>query len=120
MSIVAEHVEIVPKFRWTNNMLLLETFTHTVGKFRRYRYTKHSVIRKTKTGVRSKAVVLLLLIYCFIHLSLFVGVLCWSMHWFAILTRKRELVALLQLSSVCLVTVYVLLLFLAVPWVGLQ
>ena len=27
-STVAEHVEIVPKFRWTNNMLLLETFTH--------------------------------------------------------------------------------------------
>ena len=36
------------------------------------------------------------------------------------LTRKRELVALLLLSFGCLVTVNVLRLFLAVPWVGLQ
>ena len=34
--------------------------------------------------------------------------------------RKRELVALLILSSWCLVTVGVLWLFLPVPWVGLQ
>ena len=37
-----------------------------------------------------------------------------------ILTRKRELVALLLLSTWCLVTVSDLWLFLAVPWVGLQ
>ena len=34
--------------------------------------------------------------------------------------RKRELVALLELCSCCLVTVSVLCLFFAVPWVGLQ
>ena len=37
-----------------------------------------------------------------------------------ILTRKRELVALLLLSFGCLVTVNVLWFFLMVPWVGLQ
>ena len=48
------------------------------------------------------------------------------MHYFAlssfaiILTRKRELVALLLLSFECLVTVNVLYPFSAVPWVGLQ
>ena len=70
--------------------------------------------------------------YCFtcIHLPLFVGVLCWSLFWYAlfcvlssfaiILTRKRELVALLLLSFGCLLTVNVLWLFLTVPLVGLQ
>ena len=58
------------------------------------------------------------------------GVLCWSLFWYAllhvissvaiILTRKRELVALLFLSFRCIVTVNVLQLFLTVPWVGLQ
>ena len=52
------------------------------------------------------------------YLSLFVGVLCWSLFWYAlhyvlssfaiILTRKRELVALLVLSLGCLVSVNVL------------
>ena len=37
-----------------------------------------------------------------------------------ILTRKRELVALLQLYSCCLVTFNFLWLFLTVPWVSLQ
>ena len=37
-----------------------------------------------------------------------------------IFTRKRELIALLLLSLECLVTVNVLWLFLAVPWVSLQ
>ena len=37
-----------------------------------------------------------------------------------ILTKNRELIAFFQLSSVCLVTVRVMLLFLAVPLVGLQ
>ena len=37
-----------------------------------------------------------------------------------ILTRMRELVALLLLSSRCLVTVNILRLFLTVPWVGLH
>ena len=58
------------------------------------------------------------------------GVLCLSLFWCAllcvlssfaiILKKKRELVALLLLSYRCLVTVNVLWLFLAVPWVGLQ
>ena len=78
----------------------------------------------------SKAVVLLLLIYCFVYLPLPVGILCWSFLWYSllcvlssaaiILLRKRELVAFLQLSFFCLVTVNVLWLFLTVPWVGLQ
>ena len=63
------------------------------------------------------------------YLPLFVGVLCWSLLWyvllyvlstFAVLTRKRELIALLLLSFGCLVTVNVLWLFLTVPWAGLQ
>ena len=43
--------------------------------------------------------------------------LCFSMHYFLaiILTMKKELVVLLLLSSI-----YVLWLFLMVPWVGLQ
>ena len=58
------------------------------------------------------------------------GVLCWSLFWYAllhvlssiaiILTRKRELVALLLLSFGCLVSVNVLWLLLTVPWDGLQ
>ena len=36
------------------------------------------------------------------------------------LWRKRDLLALLLLSYGCLVAVYVLWLFLTVPWVGLQ
>ena len=64
------------------------------------------------------------------YLSLFVWVLCWSFFWFAfhcvfssfeiILTRKRELLALLLLSFGCLVTVNVRWLFLMVPSVGLE
>ena len=64
------------------------------------------------------------------YLPLFVEVMCWSLFWYVILyvlsrfavilTRKRELVALLLLSFVCLVTVNVLWLFLTVPSVGLQ
>ena len=64
------------------------------------------------------------------YLPLLVGVLCWSLFCNAllyvlsslaiILTRKRELVALLLLSFGCLVTVNALCLILTVPWVGLQ
>ena len=36
-------------------------------------------------AVHSKAVVLLLLIYCVMYLSLFVGVRCWSLFWYALL-----------------------------------
>ena len=64
------------------------------------------------------------------YLPFFEGVLCWSLIWYAllcvissfafILTRKRELVALLLLYFVCLVTVNVMWLVLAVLWVGLQ
>ena len=56
--------------------------------------------------------------FCFLHLSLFVGVLCWSLFLYAllyvlsrfaiILVRMRELVALIILSFECRVTVNVL------------
>ena len=69
-----------------------------------------------KAAVRSKVVVLLLLIYCFMNLSLFMGSLYWSLFWYVllyvlssfviILTRERELVALLLLSFRCLFTLY--------------
>ena len=58
------------------------------------------------------------------------GVMCWSLFWYAllyvfssfsiILMRKRELVDLLLLSFGWFVTVNVLWLFLSVSWVGLQ
>ena len=64
------------------------------------------------------------------YFPLFVGVLCLSLFCYAvlcvhssfaiILERKRKLVALLLLSYRCIVTINVLWLFLAVPWVGLQ
>ena len=67
--------------------------------------------------VRSKAVVLLLLIYCFMYIPLFVGVPCLSLLWYTllcvlssfaiILKRKRELFVLLLLSYRCLFTVNV-------------
>ena len=53
-------------------------------------------------------------------------VFCFVMHYFVSflvcnhLEWKRELVVLLLLSWGCLVAVYALWLFLAVPWVGLQ
>ena len=63
-------------------------------------------------------------------LPLFVGFLCWSLFWCALLyvlssfainlARTRELVALILLSYRCIVTRNVLLLFLTMPWVGLQ
>ena len=59
-------------------------------------------------AVRSKVVVLLLLIYCLMYFPLFVGVLCLSMFCYSllcvrssfaiILKRKKKLVALLLLS----------------------
>ena len=64
------------------------------------------------------------------HFPLFVGFLCLSLFCFAllcvhshfaiILKRKKTLVALLVLSYRCSVTINVTLLFLTVPWVGLQ
>ena len=65
------------------------------------------------------------------YLPLFVGFLCWSLLWCALLyvlsssfaimlARKRGLVALPLLSSGCFVTVNVMWLFLTVPWVGLR
>ena len=64
------------------------------------------------------------------HFPLFVGVLCLSLLWYAllcvhssfaiILKRKRKLAALLLLSYRCIVSIMVLWLFLTVPWVGLQ
>ena len=81
---------------------------------------------------RSKAVILLLSIYCLMYSPLFVGVLCLSLFCYAllcdhssfaiILKRKRKLVRFLSLSYRCIVTtkIYVLWLFLMVPWFGLQ
>ena len=64
------------------------------------------------------------------YFPLFVRVLCSSLFCYAllcvhssfaiILKRTRKLVALLLLSYRCVVTINVLCLFLAVPWVGLQ
>ena len=64
------------------------------------------------------------------YFPLFIGVLCLSFVWYAllrvhssfviILKRKRKLVALLLVSYRCIATINVLWLFLAVPWVGLQ
>ena len=75
------------------------------------------------------AVALLLLTYCFMYLTLFLGVLCWSLLWYSLLCvlysfyislrRKRELADLLLLSFRCLVTVNVLWLFLTLRWLGL-
>ena len=78
--------------------------------------------------IRSKALVLLVLIFCLMYFLLFVGALCLSLFCYAllcilssfaiILKRKRELISLLLLSYGRLVTVNVL--WLTVPWVGLQ
>ena len=64
------------------------------------------------------------------YFLLFVGVLCLSLFCYAllcvhssfaiILKRKRKLVALLLLSCRCIVTINVLWLFVAMPWVDLQ
>ena len=72
----------------------------------------------------------MLLICCLVCFRLVVGVLCLSLFCCAlvcvfssfaiILKRNRELVALLLLSTGCLVTVNVLWLFLTMPWVGLR
>ena len=81
-------------------------------------------------AVRSKAMVLLLLIYRLIYFPLFVGVLCFYLFCYAllcvhssfaiILKRKRKLVALLLLSYRCIITVNAMWLFLTMSWVGLQ
>ena len=64
------------------------------------------------------------------YFPLFVGVLCLILFCYAllcvhssfaiILKRKRKLIALLLLSYICIGTINVLWLFLAVLWVGLQ
>ena len=68
---------------------------------------------------------LLLLIYCFLYPPLFGLLFGYALLYVLssiviLLTRKRELVALLLLSFGCLVTVNVLQLFLTVLCVGLQ
>ena len=83
-----------------------------------------------KLSVISKAVVLMLLMQCLLLLAWFervcvVAMLCCEvlnvLCCFAfILLVKRELVALLQLTFLCLMTDSVLWLVLMVPWVGLQ
>ena len=64
------------------------------------------------------------------YMPFVVGVLYLSLFWYVllcvhsssaiILRRKRKLVALLSLPCRCIVTINVLWLFLAVPWVGLR
>ena len=58
-------------------------------------------------------VVLCLSLFCY-------ALLCVHSSFAIILKRKRKLVDLILLSYRCVVTVNVLWLFLAVPWVGLQ
>ena len=48
------------------------------------------------------------------------ALVCVNSSFSIILKRKRKLVALLLLSYRCIVTINDLLLFLAVPWVGLK
>ena len=84
-------------------------------------------LRQLQAAIRSKAVILLLLIYWLLCFSLVVGVLCLSLFCCAllcvlsrfeiILKNKRKLVAVLLLSYGCLVTVNVLWIFLTVPGV---
>ena len=52
--------------------------------------------------------------------SLLVFVLLCITSFVIILKRKRELIGLLLLSYIYIVTINVMLLFLTVPWVGLQ
>ena len=72
----------------------------------------------------------LLLIDNFMNLPLFVGFCVWYLYWYSllyvfssfaiILTRRRELVGLLELSTWCLAILNVLWLFLTVPLVDLR
>ena len=70
---------------------------------------EHSNIQSEQTlmvHLLTRLAVLLFMIYCLMYVPLFAWVLCWSLFWYAILlssrfaiilTRKRELVALLLL-----------------------
>ena len=72
-------------------------------------------------AVPSKAVVLLLLIYCLMHFQLFVyALLCVHSRFATILKRKRKMFFSLLLSYRCIVTINVPWLFFAVQWVGLK
>ena len=48
------------------------------------------------------------------------ALLCVHSSFAVILKRKGKLIALLLLSYRCIVTIYVMWLFLVMPWVGLQ
>ena len=65
-----------------------------------------------------------MLIFCLMYFPLFVGVLYLSLFCYALLCVHSSfairLVVLLLLSYRCIVTITVLWLYLAVPWVGLQ
>ena len=55
------------------------------------------------------------------YLPLFVGVLCSSLFWYALLCVFSSFAIILTRErDICLVTLNALWLFLAVPWVGLQ
>ena len=87
----------------------------------------HLSSRVAYDAVLSKAVVVMLLICCFIYVQLFAGALCWSLfcyallcvlHSFAIILDEEERAGCFALIDFCLVTV--LWLFLAMPPVCLQ
>ena len=90
-------------------------------------YTKYQPMLATQSNAKCGFAVVDLV---FNALPLFVGVLCLSLFWYAllcvyfsfaiILKRKRNLVGLILLSYICIVTINVLWLFLTVPWAGLQ
>ena len=65
-----------------------------------------------------------MLIYCLMCFPLFVGVLYLSLFCYALLCVHSsftiKLVALLLLSYRCIVTITILWLYFAVPWVSLQ
>ena len=64
-------------------------------------------------ALRSRAMVLMLLIYYFVYLSLFVGVLCWYLFWYALLWGGGSVVVGLLFNVqpiVCRVSVFVFVL----------
>ena len=90
-------------------------------------YTKHQQMLATQSNAKCGFAVVDLV---FNAPPLFVGVLCLSLFWYAllcvhssfaiILKRKRNLVGLILLSYICFVTINVLWLFLTVLLAGLQ
>ena len=93
------------QFLYINNNIIYDEDLAPVNKFK-------PPTPVALAAVRSNAVVLLLLSYCCMNLLLFVGVLCLSLFWYALLcvlskfainlTRKKELVCVCCLLNVLL------------------